>query len=169
MIWLERQLQQYGSHHTKLVTQLTHFIGVPMVRFSLMMILAWFKLSVPPLFSTNFAWIVAVIVSLFYLYLDWRLGLCLCVILLLMSWGASALVGHTFDVSDFIMCACLFVIGWIIQLVGHFFEEKRPAFIANALQILIAPMFLVAEAAVMAGWRKDLRDIIGQYIELSLD
>lgn len=169
MIWLERQLQQYGSHHTKLVTQLTHFIGVPMVIFSLMMLLAWLKLSVPPFFSTNFAWVVAVATSLFYVYLDWRLGLCLCVILLLMCWGASSIVGHKFYVADLIMCACLFIIGWIIQLVGHYFEEKKPAFMGNALQLLIAPLFLMAEAAVMAGWRKDLRDIIRQYIEVSLD
>jgi uncharacterized membrane protein YGL010W len=52
----------------------------------------------------------------------------------------------------------LFVGGWIIQLVGHAFEGRKPALADNLLQIFIAPVFLVAEIAFMLGLRKNVHD-----------
>lgn len=167
MKWFEQQLDYYGSYHTKLVTKLTHFVGVPLVVFSLLIALAWFKFSFPPLFSTNFAWITVVVVSVIYIYLDWRLGLCLLVLLSLLSWLASFLARPDFTWADFMMFIAVFVAGWVIQMIGHFFEGKKPAFFANFIQLLIAPIFLVAEAAVMIGWRKDLHDVMQAHAEIN--
>lgn len=37
----------------------------------------------------------------------------------------------------------LFVFGWILQIVGHFFEGKPPAFFSNPIYLLIAPIWWI--------------------------
>jgi len=53
--------------------------------------------------------------------------------------------------------AVAFVAGWIIQLIGHAFEGKRPALADNLLQIFNAPLFLTVEVLLLLGFRRDLR------------
>ena len=38
-----------------------------------------------------------------------------------------------------------FIVGWIIQAIGHIFEKRRPAFTDNLMQLLIGPLFLMFE------------------------
>jgi len=52
---------------------------------------------------------------------------------------------------------CLFVGGWILQLVGHVFEGRRPALVDNVLQIFVAPIFLIAEVFFALGYKPELR------------
>ena len=44
-----------------------------------------------------------------------------------------------------------FVLGWIIQLVGHAIEGKRPALADNILQVFNAPLFLTVEVLASMG------------------
>jgi uncharacterized membrane protein YGL010W len=50
----------------------------------------------------------------------------------------------------------LFVLGWLIQGAGHWYEGKKPDFADDLTGLLIAPMFLAAEALFMLGWNKPL-------------
>jgi uncharacterized membrane protein YGL010W len=50
----------------------------------------------------------------------------------------------------------LFVLGWLIQFAGHWYEGKRPAFVDDLAGLLIGPMFVAAEALFMLGWNKPL-------------
>lgn len=40
---------------------------------------------------------------------------------------------------------------------GHAYEGKRPAFLSNLFQLLIGPMFLMAETAFALGLRSGLK------------
>lgn len=40
----------------------------------------------------------------------------------------------------------LFVVGWILQFVGHAFEGNQPAFFRNPVYLLIGPMWIVRRA-----------------------
>lgn len=44
-----------------------------------------------------------------------------------------------------------FVVGWIIQFVGHYYEGRKPAFVDDVSGLIIGPLFVVAEAAFMLG------------------
>ena len=59
----------------------------------------------------------------------------------------------------------LFVVGWIIQFVGHIFEKRKPALFDNLLQIFMAPSFLIAEVLFLIGLEKGLRAEIDARIE----
>jgi uncharacterized membrane protein YGL010W len=52
----------------------------------------------------------------------------------------------------------LFVGGWILQLVGHVFEGRKPALADNLLQIFVAPIFLAAEVFFALGYKPALHD-----------
>jgi uncharacterized membrane protein YGL010W len=46
--------------------------------------------------------------------------------------------------------------GWVIQLVGHAVEGRKPALADNVLQIFVAPIFLAAEALFALGYKPAL-------------
>jgi uncharacterized membrane protein YGL010W len=52
--------------------------------------------------------------------------------------------------------AVLFVGGWILQLVGHVFEGRKPALADNLFQIFVAPVFLCAELFFALGYKSAL-------------
>jgi uncharacterized membrane protein YGL010W len=56
----------------------------------------------------------------------------------------------------------LFVGGWILQLVGHVFEGRRPALVDNLFQIFIAPLFLCAEVFFALGYKPQLHTAVEQ-------
>jgi len=49
-----------------------------------------------------------------------------------------------------------FVLGWIIQFVGHYYEGKKPAFVDDLVGLLVGPMFVVAEALFALGWGRSM-------------
>jgi uncharacterized membrane protein YGL010W len=54
----------------------------------------------------------------------------------------------------------LFVVGWVIQFVGHSWEGRKPAFIDDLMGLVIGPLFVVAEAAFLLGLRKEVEQVI---------
>ncbi|HEX4508811.1 MAG TPA: Mpo1-like protein, partial [Burkholderiaceae bacterium] len=44
-----------------------------------------------------------------------------------------------------------FVVGWLIQFVGHYYEGRKPAFVDDLVGLLVGPMFVVGEALFAAG------------------
>ncbi|MDP1165166.1 Mpo1-like protein, partial [Klebsiella pneumoniae] len=39
-----------------------------------------------------------------------------------------------------------FVVGWVFQFVGHYYEGRKPAFVDDLVGLLVGPMFVVGEA-----------------------
>jgi uncharacterized membrane protein YGL010W len=74
--------------------------------------------------------------------------------------AALVWVGHQIAASGpmqgWTWFAVLFVGGWILQLVGHGFEGRKPALADNLFQIFVAPIFLAAEAFFALGYKPHL-------------
>ena len=51
----------------------------------------------------------------------------------------------------------LFVVGWVFQFVGHYYEGRKPAFIDDVTGLIVGPLFVVVELGFLLGWREDLR------------
>jgi uncharacterized membrane protein YGL010W len=45
----------------------------------------------------------------------------------------------------------LFIVGWILQFVGHAIEGNQPAFFKNPMYLLVGPLWLVRRAAAAFG------------------
>jgi uncharacterized membrane protein YGL010W len=93
---------------------------------------------------------------LHYLLLDLPLGLAMAAVLALLLWAGERLAALG-SVAGWSAFAVLFIGGWMLQLVGHVFEGRRPALVDNLFQsIFIAPLFLCAEAFFALGYKRQL-------------
>jgi uncharacterized membrane protein YGL010W len=150
------QAKWYAAYHQQPITKLTHFIGVPLITFSLMLFFSSFKLSLPGIFIFNLVWPVVLAFIVYYIRLEWRLGVSLAPVLLFLSLLASYTVFWFSAGFSFSLALALFAIGWVFQLVGHCYEKNRPALLDNFFQALIAPLFLTAELFFFFGKLSDL-------------
>lgn len=157
------QAQMYASYHRQLMTRYTHFAGIPTVVLSFMILLGFVHIIIPGVLYTNFAVLGTLALLVYYFRLNWLLALASTPILLILLWIASFFnyAGPTkLGIWAFIIT---FVVGWGLQLYGHFIEGKRPAFMDNITQAFIAPLYMVAELFFMAGMMGDLKkQIYGQ-------
>ena len=48
----------------------------------------------------------------------------------------------------------MFVVGWVLQFVGHAIEGNQPAFFKNPVYLLIGPLWLLRRAASVFGLAK---------------
>ena len=154
---LEQQITQYAAYHRDRRNIVTHFIGVPMIVFSLVLALVPWAIG-----GVNVALITLGIASLYYLILDRGLGtaMLLCqFVCYLVAIYINARVGHTGVVMG--VAALVFVIGWVIQFVGHKYEGMKPAFTDDIMGLVIGPLFVMTEVFFMLG----LKPVLKKYVE----
>lgn len=150
---LSELMRTYQSHHTKPITKFTHFIGVPCIILAIQILFHW----VIVIDNIALAWCAVVLLSAYYLLLDVSLGLITAMFLLFITYLAQLIAQNEINLFSFIIACFLFVIGWAAQLIGHYYEGKKPAFLSNFLQVFVAPIFLVAELVFALGYRKELQ------------
>lgn len=154
---LVEQMSVYAAYHRNPANKAIHFVFVPAIIWSSMVLL-----SIPPGLvvggvEIKAAMAVAALLLLYYIRLDYPLGVAMVALFTLleatalqladMGWRLALAVGGT-----------VFVTSWVMQVIGHSaFERRRPALTVNAWQVFVAPIFVVAEWAFALGWRKDLR------------
>lgn len=155
---LEDQMSAYAAYHQDARNKATHFIGVPMIVFSLMIPLGWLRADIGGV-SLSAALLVSAILLLYYLVLDLPLGLAMSAVFALMLWGAEPLSRASLGVSVGWFLT-LFVAGWALQLWGHVYEGRKPALVDNLFQIFVAPIFLAAEVFFALGYRPLLHEAV---------
>jgi uncharacterized membrane protein YGL010W len=151
---LEDQMSFYAAYHQDGRNKATHFIGVPAIMLSLFIPLAWLRVEVGGVALTA-AMLFAAAVLVYYFLLDVPLALAMLAFTGLLVWVAERIAaqGTAFGWTWF---GILFVGGWILQLVGHAFEGRKPALVSNLFQIFVAPIFLCAEVFFALGYKPRL-------------
>lgn len=157
---LTEHLGQYALYHRDERNILTHYVGIPLIVIAIYGLLWW------PLFSlAGISVTPALLLFLgscwFYFRLDLRFGL----VMLLFSASCFYLASTLVNYSDSVWLggsAALFVIGWVLQFVGHYFEGKKPAFVDDLVGLLVGPLFIMAELGFKLGLRKPLQQAIEQ-------
>jgi uncharacterized membrane protein YGL010W len=155
---LEDQMSFYAAYHQDARNKATHFVGVPLIAFALMIPLGWLRADVGG-FSLSAALVVSAILMLYYLALDIPLGLASCVAFALMLWGADTLSQLPL-MASLAWFLILFAGGWALQLWGHVFEGRKPALVDNLFQVFVAPIFLAAEVFFALGYKPPLHEAV---------
>ncbi|MBG0842541.1 DUF962 domain-containing protein [Pseudomonas chengduensis] len=151
-------LAQYAAYHRDRRNIASHFIGIPMIVLAVAVLLSRPGFHLAGLWLAP-ATLVALASAWFYLRLDTRFGLLMAVLLGLCLWaGASLAVAST---ALWLTAGIgLFVVGWVIQFIGHYYEGRKPAFVDDVMGLVIGPLFVVAELAFLLGLRKEVEHAV---------
>jgi uncharacterized membrane protein YGL010W len=121
----------YASYHRTKGNKWFHRFGIPMIMLTLLGMLARVELG-----PIDAAIVLIALSSVYYLMLDWRLGLAMIAV----SIGMYA-AGRALPMS---VNVAVFVLGWIFQFIGHsVYEKKQPAFFRNFVHLLIGPLWIL--------------------------
>ncbi|MGG2399493.1 DUF962 domain-containing protein [Pseudomonas sp. SH1-B] len=151
-------LAQYAAYHRDRRNIASHFIGIPMIVLAVAVLLSRPGFELAGLWWAP-ATLVALAAALFYLRLDTRFGLLMSVLLALCLW-AGAILASASTVVWLSAGIGLFVIGWIIQFIGHYYEGRKPAFVDDIMGLMVGPLFVVAELAFLLGLRKEVEHAV---------
>ena len=155
---LEDQMSFYAAYHQDARNKATHFVGVPLIVFSLMIPLGWLRVDVGGV-TLSAALVVTCVLLLYYLLLDVPLALAMGAVFALMLWAAEPLAQASLGVS-LAWFLLLFVGGWALQLWGHVYEGRKPALVDNLFQVFVAPIFLAAEVFFALGYKPRLHEAV---------
>jgi uncharacterized membrane protein YGL010W len=155
---IEEQMAIYAAYHQDARNKATHFVGVPVIVLSLFIPLAWLRLDIGGV-AISAAMLFAAVVLVYYFLLDAPMAAAMLVVFAALAWLGEriAMLGAVQGWSWF---AVLFVGGWILQLVGHVYEGRRPALADNLFQIFVAPIFLCAEIFFALGYKPGLHSAV---------
>ena len=146
------RLASYAEYHRDKRNIATHFVGIPMILVGTQGALA--KVGIGPI---NLAVGATALATKYYRALDPAYGNAMGTVL-----GATAAIGSMIGAMPVPIwagtCATLFVGGWALQFLGHYFEGRKPAFLDDIKGLLDGPLFLVAEVAFALGLSPELRD-----------
>lgn len=149
------QMAMYASYHRDARNKATHFVGVPAIAISLLLPMALVPFFAVGGYVVSLATLFAAGVMGYWIVLNRPIGVPSAILFLPVLWFAHwlALQGAA---AVWITFGVLFVGGWIIQLIGHAFEGRKPALTDNIVQVFIAPVFLLAELFFALGWCREL-------------
>lgn len=155
---LTEQLAQYAEYHRHPRNIVTHFVGIPMIVVAIAVLLS------RPIFAIdNFTLSPAVLATIaalvFYFLLDIGFGLIMTVLMGMALWFGAWSAAQSTSLWLAIGLGG-FLVGWVFQFIGHYFEGRKPAFVDDLVGLLIGPLFVVAEVLFFLGLRKDLQSAI---------
>lgn len=151
-------LSQYAAYHRDPRNIVSHFIGIPLIVVAVAVLLSRPEWSLGGLWISP-AVVVALASAWFYLRLEVKFG-----VLMTLLMGLSVWAGHVLAQQSTLVWLssglAMFVVGWVIQFVGHHYEGRKPAFVDDVSGLIVGPLFVVAEVAFMLGMRLELKEQI---------
>ena len=143
----------YLAYHRDKRNVVTHFIGVPMIIFSILIPMCWLRFELGGILVTG-GMIFIALVGIWYLSLNAIVGTLTILLSLPLVYFAdqTALMGFS---TGGLIAITGFVVGWSFQMLGHYFEGRKPALVDDKSAIFSAPIFLALEILLLLGWGKD--------------
>jgi uncharacterized membrane protein YGL010W len=151
---LEQQLAAYLRYHRDARNKLTHLFGVPLIIFALLIPMSRLGVDVAGVRIT-LAHAFLLLVLGYYFLLDVPLAVALTIAAAGLLRAAQWIAGLD-AAAGWLVCAGAFAGGWVLQLLGHYYEGRRPALLDNVWQIFVAPLFVMAEVFAKLGWKRDV-------------
>lgn len=142
----------YKAQHTNSTNKLMHLFGVPIVIFSIFMLLHWVNLDFGTMWKVSFTWLLVIVGAGYYFSLGvHKLAATTTVVMIFVLLIAGWVAGPFPTKSSGIIFIVLFVIGWALILTGHKIEKSKPAIMNSLWNLFIAPLFLVNELLEYCG------------------
>lgn len=144
---LGRYLEAYAEHHQNSTNRFIHWVGVPLICWSILA--AFASLPFPQAFSLfpGFGWatLLGVVMSVYYFTLSVPLGVGMAINVVLYLAIVRA-VEIFVETPLWVVALVVFIFGWVLQFIGHKIEGRKPKFFDDVRFLLIGPVW------VLAGW-----------------
>ncbi|HET7710693.1 MAG TPA: Mpo1-like protein [Thermoanaerobaculia bacterium] len=128
---IESLFADYASYHRTPGNKGFHRVGIPLIMLTLIGLLARVQLG-----PADAAWLLIALSTMYYLVLAWRLAVPMLAVSV-----AFYFIGKAMPLW---LNAALFVVGWILQFIGHsVYEKRQPAFFRNFVHLLIGPLWIL--------------------------
>lgn len=132
----EAALADYQAYHRSFANKVTHYVGIPLIVFSLIGMLQHVGLGTVAGFALDASYLLLLVATAYYLYLDWRFAASMLAVA-----GLMLLVAPTLPLMVHVGIQ---VAGWILQFIGHgVYEGQRPAFLKNLTHLLVGPVWIL--------------------------
>ena len=145
---IDALLSEYGESHQNPTNKLIHWICVPLIFLSIVGLLASIPTGlVQSLLGegnpyANWAVVVLVLVTVYYVSLSIPLSIGMALFALLCIWITNLIV--QLDIAPlWAVSIGIFVLAWIGQFYGHNVEGKKPSFFKDIQFLLIGPAWLM--------------------------
>ena len=133
---IQALFDDYASYHQTRGNKFFHRLGIPMIMLTLLGLLARVDLVGTGTLHVDLSMVIIVLAGFYYMALDWRLGLAMVAISIAMYMAGAAI-----PLSSNVV---VFVLGWILQFVGHsVYEKRQPAFTKNLVHLLVGPLWIL--------------------------
>jgi uncharacterized membrane protein YGL010W len=153
------ELGIYDAIHRHPVNRILHAVGIPVIMFSMLGTAALFRWPGGGLTTQiiNGGTFIAVLCGLVIGRRGFQCGVALAAFALVLTWGALALEATVGCMAAAAIYAGAFVIGWVIQFVGHGIERAGPAFGSRPINLLLGPVSVLNEVLPLVRplpWRR---------------
>ncbi len=131
----EQLYADYAGYHQDIRNRRAHVVGIPLIVLGLLGLV-----HASPLLRSgpvDLAVVTAIAVLLYYVAIDAR-GALISAIAFAILYGIAVHLTWEFSVEAF-------VLGWILQLLGHRLEGNKPKFLENLVYLLIGPLYFFQE------------------------
>lgn len=160
MIPFIEQAKIYALSHQNPLTRYTHFVGVPLILFAIMVFLGFVHVRVTGIFDLSLATLATLALLGYYFRLNWRLALAATPLIICLLWVAELVSAAGPGERSLWVFFVTFILGAGLQLLGHFFEGKRPAFVDCPWHLVVAPLYVTAEIIFLSGHMQPLKEAI---------
>jgi uncharacterized membrane protein YGL010W len=99
--------------------------------------------------------------AIYYCALDLKIGAAMLAYLAANYLLAAELSARLSMADTLGLALAIFVLGWLLQFLGHRYEGMKPAFFDDIMGLAIGPLFVMAELFFMLGLKRELR----RYVE----
>ncbi len=156
---LEQHITQYAAYHRDRRNIATHFAGIPIIVFSVLLALTLVRLPFETMTLTLAVFAVSY-AGCYYLKLDLGLGLAMAVYLVANYFLATSLAAEISSANVLLTALACFVAGWALQFLGHKYEGMKPAFFDDLAGLVIGPLFIMTEVFFALGLKPKLKEYV---------
>jgi uncharacterized membrane protein YGL010W len=151
---IKHELAIYDSIHRSPGNRLIHAVGIPVIMFSV----GGFGTLIGQTDGVfNVGMLLGLIVGIVIGRYDLKCGIALTLFSWVLTFAAQLIHAKVGTVNAAIIYAVAFVIGWIVQFIGHAIERAGPAFGSRPLNLLLGPISVINDFLPLvrpAPWRE---------------
>jgi uncharacterized membrane protein YGL010W len=136
---IDRLLHHYGLSHQHPTNEAIHMVAIPTI-----------MLAIVGLIYSLHPWVAYAFLAASLVYYA-RLG-SVVVLACMAAWTlVLLLIIWAFGAATFQISLALFVLGWVIQFIGHKIEGKKPSFFEDIQYLWIGPIFVLTRLMLRLG------------------